>query len=156
MLYRTRTVQDHYCGVLSQCTGYHCCIWCYWQRMSLKVNLGARVLRYCAGDICQRQDMASRDRPLRDGRSWEALGRKQEWSDIQEDRRILCSQGTFPPLPTWLATLTYIIPTQEFADSIGVPFMEASAKDSINVEQAFITMTKLIKEKYVKRYQTSF
>jgi len=45
-------------------------------------------------------------------------------------------------------TVEYSV-AKEFADSIGVPFMEASAKDSINVEQAFITMTKLIKEKNI-------
>jgi Ras-related protein Rab-1A len=34
-----------------------------------------------------------------------------------------------------------------FADEIGIPFMEASAKDSTNVEQAFMVMTGAIKDR---------
>jgi Ras-related protein Rab-1A len=29
---------------------------------------------------------------------------------------------------------------QEFADSLGIPFLETSAKNATNVEQAFMTM----------------
>ena len=36
---------------------------------------------------------------------------------------------------------------QEFADSIGIPFLETSAKNAQNVEQAFLTMTRQIKER---------
>ncbi|RKP36098.1 GTP-binding protein ypt1 [Dimargaris cristalligena] len=35
---------------------------------------------------------------------------------------------------------------KEFADQLGVPFLETSAKDSTNVEQAFLTMAKQIKD----------
>ncbi|KAL6998708.1 Ras-related protein RABD2a [Sarracenia purpurea var. burkii] len=38
-----------------------------------------------------------------------------------------------------------------FADEIGIAFMEASAKDAINVEQAFMAMTADIKTRYVLR-----
>ncbi|KAJ6826031.1 ras-related protein RABD1 [Iris pallida] len=34
-----------------------------------------------------------------------------------------------------------------FADEIGIPFLETSAKDSINVEQAFLTMSAEIKKR---------
>ncbi|KAJ7554214.1 hypothetical protein O6H91_06G131500 [Diphasiastrum complanatum] len=34
-----------------------------------------------------------------------------------------------------------------FADEIGIPFLETSAKDAINVEQAFMTMTAEIKNR---------
>ncbi|XP_058214904.1 ras-related protein RABD1 isoform X1 [Rhododendron vialii] len=34
-----------------------------------------------------------------------------------------------------------------FADELGIPFLETSAKDSINVEQAFLTMAAEIKRK---------
>ncbi|KAF5744026.1 Ras-related small GTP-binding family protein [Tripterygium wilfordii] len=34
-----------------------------------------------------------------------------------------------------------------FADELGIPFLETSAKDSINVEQAFLTMASEIKKK---------
>jgi len=34
---------------------------------------------------------------------------------------------------------------KEFADSLGIPFLETSAKNSTNVEQAFITMAAEIK-----------
>uniref|UniRef100_K7LVB3 Ras-related protein RABD1-like n=1 Tax=Glycine max TaxID=3847 RepID=K7LVB3_SOYBN len=36
-----------------------------------------------------------------------------------------------------------------FADELGIPFLETSAKDSINVEQAFLTMAAEIKKKYL-------
>ncbi|KAH9750638.1 ras-related protein RABD1 [Citrus sinensis] len=34
-----------------------------------------------------------------------------------------------------------------FADELGIPFLETSAKDAINVEQAFLTMAGEIKKK---------
>jgi Ras-related protein Rab-1A len=36
---------------------------------------------------------------------------------------------------------------KEFADRLGIPFLETSAKDSTNVEQAFLTMAKQIKDR---------
>lgn len=36
---------------------------------------------------------------------------------------------------------------KEFADSMGIPFLETSAKNSTNVEQAFLTMARQIKER---------
>nr|AJE25520.1 GTP binding protein [Starmerella bombicola] len=36
---------------------------------------------------------------------------------------------------------------KEFADSMGIQFIEASAKDSTNVEQAFLAMARQIKER---------
>lgn len=38
-------------------------------------------------------------------------------------------------------------PLQEFADSLGIPFLETSAKNASNVEQAFLTMARQIKER---------
>ena len=40
---------------------------------------------------------------------------------------------------------------QEFADQLGIPFLETSAKNATNVEQAFLTMAKQIKDRYVSR-----
>ena len=36
---------------------------------------------------------------------------------------------------------------QEFADSLGIPFLETSAKNATNVEQAFMTMAAEIKNR---------
>ncbi|CAK7564043.1 MAG: ras GTPase [Sporothrix epigloea] len=36
---------------------------------------------------------------------------------------------------------------KEFADSLGIPFLETSAKNASNVEQAFLTMARQIKER---------
>ncbi len=36
---------------------------------------------------------------------------------------------------------------KDFADEVGIPFLEASAKSSSNVEQAFLTMSTQIKER---------
>lgn len=35
---------------------------------------------------------------------------------------------------------------QAYADEIGIPFLETSAKDSINVEEAFLAMCAAIKK----------
>lgn len=37
---------------------------------------------------------------------------------------------------------------QAFADEIGIPFMETSAKDATNVEQAFMAMAASIKDRH--------
>ena len=36
---------------------------------------------------------------------------------------------------------------QEYADSLSIPFLETSAKEATNVEQAFLTMAKQIKDR---------
>lgn len=46
-------------------------------------------------------------------------------------------------LPTQVDTET----AQQFADSLGLSFLETSAKNSHNVEQAFLTMAGQIKER---------
>ncbi|KAK4528711.1 hypothetical protein GAYE_SCF63G6656 [Galdieria yellowstonensis] len=43
---------------------------------------------------------------------------------------------------------------KEFADSLGIKFLETSAKTSENVEQAFITMAQEIKERMANQPQT--
>ena len=37
---------------------------------------------------------------------------------------------------------------REFAEQFGMPFLETSAKQTLNVEEAFLTMTKEIKTKH--------
>ncbi|CAO3671716.1 unnamed protein product [Rhizopus stolonifer] len=39
---------------------------------------------------------------------------------------------------------------KEFADGLNIPLLETSAKDATNVEQAFLTMAKQIKDKWVQ------
>ena len=43
--------------------------------------------------------------------------------------------------------MVYLIFFQEFADSLGIPFLETSAKNATNVEQAFMTMAAEIKNR---------
>lgn len=40
---------------------------------------------------------------------------------------------------------------QAFADEIGIPFLETSAKNATNVEQAFMTMAAEIKNRYLSQ-----
>lgn len=46
------------------------------------------------------------------------------------------------------------LPPQEFADSLGIAFLETSAKNSTNVEKAFLTMASQIKARSVSRLPT--
>ncbi len=45
---------------------------------------------------------------------------------------------------------------KEFADSLGIPFLETSAKNSTNVESAFLTMASEIKKRYAIIYSYFF
>jgi Ras-related protein Rab-1A len=45
---------------------------------------------------------------------------------------------------------------QEFADQLNIPFLETSAKNATNVEQAFLTMAKQIKDRLVKLVSSGF
>lgn len=47
----------------------------------------------------------------------------------------------------WKCTWLIITHLQEFADSLNIPFLETSAKNASNVEQAFLTMARQIKER---------
>ncbi|KAJ1066177.1 hypothetical protein K5549_018368, partial [Capra hircus] len=46
-----------------------------------------------------------------------------------------------------LTSSPLLSPHQEFADSLGIPFLETSAKNATNVEQAFMTMAAEIKKR---------
>ncbi len=50
-------------------------------------------------------------------------------SDLENERQVTKAEG------------------QEYADTLGVKFMETSAKESLNVEEAFVAMTKEIKKR---------
>lgn len=43
--------------------------------------------------------------------------------------------------------INFIFLLQEYADSLGIPFLETSAKNATNVEQAFMTMAAEIKNR---------
>ena len=44
-------------------------------------------------------------------------------------------------------THTHIITLKAFANEMGIPFLETSAKTATNVEQAFVTMAQEIKQR---------
>jgi len=50
--------------------------------------------------------------------------------------------------PEHLTLSFFLSLSQEFADQIGIPFMETSAKDATNVEGAFMAMAAAIKDRY--------
>ena len=87
--------------------------------------------------------MAAGDRPLRDRGRQQAARRQQVGHGGQEGRRVYCGKGTLPSHPARPADGA----AQEFADSLGIPFLETSAKSATNVEQAFLTMARQIKER---------
>lgn len=56
------------------------------------------------------------------------------------EARHLCSCGE-------VEAYRFVIFGQAFADEIGIPFLETSAKNATNVEQAFMTMAAEIKNR---------
>lgn len=68
---------------------------------------------------------------------------------VEDDSSMFCratdthAAGALLTLP--LALLRLVL--QAFADEIGIPFLETSAKNSTNVEQAFMTMAAEIKNR---------
>ena len=42
---------------------------------------------------------------------------------------------------------------QEYADGLGIPFIETSAKDGTNVEEAFITLAAMVKNTVLNESQ---
>lgn len=60
--------------------------------------------------------------------------------------------------PSMFLHLSYqfsLLSLQEFADQLTIPFLETSAKNATNVEQAFLTMAKQIKDRYVILFKSS-
>ena len=57
----------------------------------------------------------------------------------------VCLLPAASPLADWVPVLL----KQELAESLNIPFLETSAKDSTNVDEMFYTMTRLIQQRYV-------
>ena len=60
---------------------------------------------------------------------------------------LLFDHTSLPILVSLIFSALDLYKLQAFADELGIPFLETSAKDSINVEQAFLTMAGEIKKK---------
>jgi Ras-related protein Rab-1A len=58
----------------------------------------------------------------------------------------LNTPSVFKAIVTLSTFLEYIF-LQEYADQLGIPFLETSAKNATNVEQAFMTMAAEIKNR---------
>jgi Ras-related protein Rab-1A len=97
------------------------------------------------------------DRYATEGVNKLLVGNKSDMSDkkvveytVAKVRTVTCLHHLFNI--TWgisssAACRTDIFASQEFADSLGIPFLETSAKNASNVEQAFLTMARQIKER---------
>jgi hypothetical protein len=58
----------------------------------------------------------------------------------------VCAAAAAAAVFCWRARLSHLA-HQEFADGLSIPFLETSAKDATNVEQAFMTMASEIKQR---------
>ena len=58
-----------------------------------------------------------------------------------------CTFPCFDPFPRKIFSHFLVCVYQEYADSLGIPFLETSAKNATNVEQAFMTMAAEIKNR---------
>ena len=117
--------------------------------------------------------MASGNRSICLWECEQASRRKQMWSDHQKSCRLYNSKGenelmlTIPHVKGWsyqgvwfwrytnllhsklivCSSKSDVIFLQEYADQLGIPFLETSAKNATNVEQAFMTMAAEIKNR---------
>ena len=67
-------------------------------------------------------------------------------SDLTGKKVVEYSVAKVCPRP-FLSSLRLTHLPQEFADQLNIPFLETSAKNATNVEQAFLTMAKQIKDR---------
>lgn len=86
------------------------------------------------------------------------------WFDIQEGCQLPKCKGKKYSRQIWLLLMHQFFPvdincplllisnSKEFADSLGIPFLETSAKNATNVEQAFMTMASEIKARVGPQY----
>ncbi|CAH8336835.1 unnamed protein product [Eruca vesicaria subsp. sativa] len=72
--------------------------------------------------------------------------------DLTENRAVpyetakVRTYGLSLPSFVFIHLIDFLMYSKAFADEIGIPFMETSAKDATNVEQAFMAMSASIKE----------
>ena len=82
------------------------------------------------GQLQQRQAVAARDRSLRHRGSQQAAGRQQERYDGQEGRGVHRGKGLWDTSARFKIAELMAFDVQEFADSLGIPFLETSAKNA--------------------------
>ena len=70
-------------------------------------------------------------------------------SDLTNKKVVEYSVAKVCGYRAWVLTVTDA-GSQEFADQLNIPFLETSAKNATNVEQAFLTMAKQIKDRCVQ------
>jgi len=70
-------------------------------------------------------------------------------SDLVSKKVVEYSIAKVHTSPIRLRFLADRLSKQELADSLNIPFLETSAKDSTNVDEMFYTMTRQIQQRYV-------
>ena len=119
--------------------------------------LAGHLWRHRPRELQQRQTVAEWNRPLRQWEREQATGWEQKRSHITEGCIHWDSSGnktnqvaSFCISLVWNDNkkIVFFLLLQAFADELGIPFLETSAKNATNVEEAFMAMTAAIKTRF--------
>jgi len=143
----SRTIPYDHKQLLSRCTWYHRRLRRYWSsKLSIVVELSFELLSFFFAKESfnnVKQWLQEIDRYASENVNKLLVGNK---CDLTAKKAVDYSKAKVNSIENNEQSFDFFV-LQEYADSLNVPFLETSAKNSTNVEQAFMTMATEIKSR---------